>query len=202
MPRTEPPATSGRPRKARERVLESAYELFSREGVRAVGVDAVVTHAGVARMSLYRNFASKDDLVLAFLGQREERWTRGWLQTEVEQRAEAPAERLLAVFTIFDEWFQRPDFEGCSFINVLLETPDPESPVHQATVEQLARIRGFLTGLATAAEIEEPEAFAAQWHILMKGSIIAAGEGDRQAALRARDLGELLLRTRLDAASA
>ena len=71
----------------RERILETAYELFSRHGTRAVGVDRIVAEAGAAKMTLYRNFASKDELIVAFLDAREQRWTRGWLQAEVEARA-------------------------------------------------------------------------------------------------------------------
>jgi AcrR family transcriptional regulator len=178
---------------ARERVLTAAYELFSQQGVRAVGIEAVVRRAGVARMSLYRNFASKDALVLEFMRCREARWTKAWLQDEVLRRAEKPADRLLAVFDVFDAWFRREDFEGCSFINVLLETSDEDSPVRQASAEHLATIRAFLQGLAQDAGCRDSDGVARQWHILMKGSIVAAGEGDVDAARRARQLGVLLL---------
>jgi AcrR family transcriptional regulator len=144
-------------------------------------------------MTLYRNFASKDDLILAFLERREERWTRGWLQKTVEGRAATPAQRLLAIFDVFGEWFAREDFEGCSFINVMLELDDPGSPVRRESVRQLSEIRGFIGGLAREAGVREADAFARQWHILMKGCIVAAAEGDRQAAARARELGGLLL---------
>jgi AcrR family transcriptional regulator len=179
---------------ARERILEAAYDLFSRHGVRAVGIDAIVEQSGVARMTLYRHFSSKDALVLAFLELREERWTRDWLQHEVEQRAADPDERLLAIFDVFDTWFQRDDFEGCSFINVLLEISEPAHPLHRASTDHLASIRDFVERLAEAAGIVDPDGFARQWHILMKGSIVAAGEGDHEAARRAKDIGALLLR--------
>jgi AcrR family transcriptional regulator len=182
--------------KARERILEAAYELFSQHGIRAVGIDTIIERSAVARMTLYRHFGSKDALVLAFLQRREERWTRDWLQHEVEQRSTDPAERLLAIFDVFDEWFQQPDFEGCSFINALLETADPADVVHQASRDYLARIRGFVEGLAAEAGLSDPAAFAGQWHILMKGSIVAAGEGDRQAARRAQEVARLLLSQR------
>jgi AcrR family transcriptional regulator len=187
-PQTSPPA--------RERILDAAYDLFSRHGVRAVGIDAIIERSGVARMTLYRHFASKDALVLAFLERREQRWTKDWLQHEVEQRAAAPGDRLLAIFAVFDLWFQRDDFEGCSFINVLLEMAEPGNPVHRASGDQLARIRAWVERLATDADVVDPEGFARQWHILMKGSIVAAGEGDRQAARRAQEIGALLLRER------
>lgn len=179
---------------ARERILAAAYDLFSRHGIRAVGIDAIIERSGVARMTLYRHFASKDALVLAFLERREARWTKDWLQREVEQRTQDPAERLLAIFDVFDEWFQRADFEGCSFINVLLEMSDPANPLHAASREYLARIRAFVARLAAEVGLADPESFARQWHILMKGAIVAAGEGDRQAARRAKELGALLLR--------
>jgi len=184
---------TGSTRAARERILETAYELFSRNGIRAVGVDRVIAESGVAKMTLYRHFGSKDELVLEFLRRREQRWTQEWLQNEVELRTDDPAERLLAIFDVFDVWFRTEDFEGCSFINVLLEIADQSSPVRRATVEHLATIRSFLQGLATAAGVGDPEDFACSWHILMKGSIVAAGEGDRDAALRAQAIGKLLL---------
>jgi AcrR family transcriptional regulator len=177
----------------RDRILEAAYDLFSRAGVRAVGVDTITAEADVAKMTLYRNFASKNDLALAFLALREERWTVGWVQGEVLRRASTPAGRLLTIFEIFSEWFARDDFEGCAFVTSLLEFEDRGDPVRQACVVHLANIRAFVCDLARAAGVEDPERFAAQWHILMKGSIVAAHEGDRDAALKARELGVLLL---------
>jgi len=177
----------------RERVLTTAYHLFSRYGTRAVGVDRIIAESGVAKMTLYRNFASKDDLILAFLDRREELWTRAWLQSEVEQRAATPAGRLLAIFDTFGDWFAVDGFEGCSFINVMLELPEVGHRVRAAAVRHLAEIRAFLSRLAAEAGIADPDAFARQWHILMKGSIVAAAEGDAQAAARARELGALLL---------
>jgi AcrR family transcriptional regulator len=183
----------GNPGSGRERILEAAYDLFSRSGVRAVGVDTITVHADVAKMTLYRNFASKSDLATAFMQLREERWSVGWLQTEVRARAATPGARLLAIFDVFGEWFHRDDFEGCAFVTSLLEFQDRADPVRQACVVHLANIRAFVAGLATEAGVPDPERFAAQWHILMKGSIVAAHEGDREAALKARELGVLLL---------
>ena len=188
-----PPTPPSPPTPVRERILSAAYALFSRHGIRAVGIDAIIRESGVAKMTLYRHFPSKDDLVLAFLGQRETLWTTAWLRAEVERRASKPRDRLLAIFDVFSEWFNVPGFEGCSFINVMLETSDQQSPIRKASVECLARIRGFLQELAAAAGVRDSADFAAKWHILMKGSIVAAAEGDIDAARRARELGALLL---------
>jgi AcrR family transcriptional regulator len=187
-----PPAT---PPAARQRILNSAYELFSRRGIRAVGIDEILARAEVAKATLYRHFASKDELVLAFLERREELWTRDWVEKEARRRGETPEEQLLAIFDAFDEWFHRDDFEGCSFINVLLESADRDHPIGRASALHLANIRSLLTSLAAEAGLREPETFAHAWHILMKGSIVAAAEGDQDAARRAKSMGRALIET-------
>src|SRR5258707_2420521 len=108
------------PDSGRERVSQAAYELFSREGTWAVGVDAVIARAGTAKMTLYRNFPSKDDLIIDFLRRREQLWTREWLEAESRRRGETPQEQLLAIFDVFSEWFSQPGFEGCSFLTTMI----------------------------------------------------------------------------------
>ena len=181
------------PTPARERILESAYELFSRRGIRGVGIDEVIERAAVAKATLYRHFASKDELVIAFLQRREQVWTRGRVEAGARERGATPEEQLLAIFDVFDDWFREEAFDGCSFINVLLETADLEHPVGEASAAHLETIRGILRVLAEEAGLRDPEGFALKWHILMKGSIVSAGEGDVDAAKRAQEIGRLLL---------
>jgi AcrR family transcriptional regulator len=177
---------------ARRRILDTSYELFSRRGVRAVGIDEVIERAGVAKATLYRHFSSKDALVLAFLDLREQRWTRDFVEAEAISRGATPEERLLAIFDVFDEWFHRDDFEACSFINVLVEV-GPGHTAGGASIEHLERIRALVRRFAEEAGLRDPESFARSWHILMKGSIIAATEGDCQAARRAKSMARLLI---------
>jgi AcrR family transcriptional regulator len=177
-----------------ERIRRAAYELFSTRGVKDVGVDAVIAHAGTAKMTLYRTFPSKDELILDFLRRREKLWTEEWLQHESRLRGERPQDQMLAIFDLFSEWFARPDFEGCAFLTTMMEVGDREHPVFRASVQHLANIRGYLRGLAEAAGVSDPERVARQWHVLMKGSIMAAHEGDSDAAAAAREMGVLLLR--------
>jgi len=188
-----PERRDGEPARARERILDTAYELFSKRGIRAVGTEEVLAKAGVAKSTLYRHFASKEELVLAFLQRREQLWTREFVLSEARNRRSTPRERLLAIFDVFDEWFHRDDFEGCSFINVLLEMGDLDSPLGKASAAHLEYIRSAVRTLAEEAGVQESEAFAHSWHILMKGSIVAAGEGDELAGKRARAMGEDLL---------
>jgi AcrR family transcriptional regulator len=177
---------------ARDRILDTSYELFSRRGVRAVGIDELIERAGVAKATLYRHFPSKDDLVVAFLERREQRWTRQWVEAEATRRASDPEEQLLAIFDAFDEWFRSEDFEACSFINVLLEM-GPRHPAGDACIHHLENIRSIVGGLAGEAGLRDPIDFAHSWHILMKGSIIAAAEGDVEAAQRAQSMARRLI---------
>jgi AcrR family transcriptional regulator len=179
--------------RARQRILDSAYELFSRRGIRAVGIDEVIQSAGVAKATLYRHFPSKDHLALAFLQEREQLWTLDWIEAEAGKRGSTPEEQLLAIFDLFDEWFRKDDFESCSFINVLLELNSRTHPVANACVVHLENIRGVLRKLATEARIEDVDGFARTFHILMKGSIVSAAEGDADAAKRAQAVARLVI---------
>jgi AcrR family transcriptional regulator len=177
---------------ARERLLDTAYELFSRRGIRDVGVDELIERAGVAKATLYRYYPSKDALVAAFLERREQRWTKEWVAAEATKRGSTPEERLLAIFDVFGEWFGRKDFEGCSFINVLLEMGS-QHPAGRACITHLETIRTVVRGFAEEAGLRDPEEFALSWHILMKGSIVQAAEGDTKAAQRAQAMARLLI---------
>ena len=176
----------------RERLIGAAYDLFSINGVNQIGIDTILSKSGCAKASLYGNFNSKVDLAIAFLDRREALWTRGWLETEIKRRATNPEARLLANFDTFDGWFRKKSFEGCSFINVLLES-NARSPLHRAAAIHLAKIRSIIHNLAKDAALHEPEKFAQAWHMLMKGSIVAACEGNRNAAKEAKHAARLIL---------
>ena len=178
---------------ARERILTTAYRLFTRRGIRAVGTDEVIAQSGVAKATLYRHFPSKNDLVLAVLQRREELWTLGLVEQQSRLRGDTPEEQLLAIFDVFHDWFQNhEDYDGCSFINVLLEL-GAAHPAGQASIHYLDNIRQILRERAEAACLVDVDDFARSWHILMKGSIITAAEGDLHAAQRAQAMGRALI---------
>ena len=168
-----------------ERLLETAYELFSARGVRDVGVDELVERAGVAKATLYRHFTSKDELILAFLQLREDRWTIGWLAAGVRERAATPEEQLLAVFDLFEEWFRDLEYAGCPFIKILLEM-GAGHPTGAASIEHLETVQDFLTGLAAEAGFQDPRELALSLQLLLCGSIIHAIAGFPGAARRAK----------------
>jgi AcrR family transcriptional regulator len=195
------PSSSRAPPDGRERCLLAAYKLFCRHGVQAIGVDRIVAEAGVAKMTLYRHFRSKDELAIAALEHREKVWTIGWLFTETERLGGTPEERLLAIFDALDEWVRRDDYEGCLFINTMLETRDPTSPVRARAALGVENVFRFIYSLTEEAGIPEPEAFARRWHALLNGGIVLASSGYLDAAVRAREAGAALLEAELGATS-
>ena len=192
MPYRPTERTEARKALTRERIVAAALEQVAEGGYRSAAVQAVAVRADVATGTVYRHFPSKDDLVIAFLERREERWTLAWVEAEAKRRGTTPEEQLLAIFELFDEWFHRDDFEACSFINVLLEM-GPAHPAGQASVRHLASIRSVVGRLAEEAALRDPESFARSLHILMKGSIVSAAEGDAEAAQRAQSMARLLI---------
>lgn len=153
----------------------------------------MIAEAGVAKATLYHHFPSKAALVIAFLELRERRWTREWLEAEAERRAARPEERALAVFDVLDGWFRRPDYEGCSFLNTLLEISDADSPLHIETLRHIAVVRTILARYAEQAGASRPDEAGRQLQILLMGSIVSASGGDVDAARRARPLAAALL---------
>jgi AcrR family transcriptional regulator len=178
---------------ARERLIDTSYELFTRRGIGDVGVDEVVDRAGVAKATLYRHFPSKEDLVLAFLDRRAELWTAEVIDRRPRERAEDPAAQLLALFDVLNDWFhERSDYEACSFVKVLFEM-GAEGRIGQACLAHLDKIRDILRDRAHHAGLRDPAGLAWSLNILVKGSIVCAAEGDRDSARRAKPIAARLI---------
>lgn len=177
--------------KVRDRILDAASESFYRRGIQAVGVDAIISKADVARMSFYRHFKSKEGLVLAFLNQRDEHF-RAWMAEEVERLAPDPRERPLAVFDVLALRFATPDYRGCAFINTMAESANRNDAAYQAAAAHKARFQDYLAQLLREAGLA-PE-HAPDLMLLFDGAVVSAvREGSVEPASRARRLAALLL---------
>ena len=184
----------------RQRVLAAVYPLIIQGGVKGLGWQEIEAASHVSRRDVEHEFGSRDEVVRQCLDLREREWTLGKVQAGARARGTTPEERLLAIFDVFDEWFHRDDYEACTFINVLVEM-GKSHPLGRSSIEHLQTIRGIIATLAAEANLRNPEEFALSWHVLMKGSIINATEGDAEAALRAKDMGrDLIDRFRLASA--
>lgn len=185
-------ATKTPARDARERILAASYDLFVERGVLAVGVNEIISTAGVAKATFYSHFPSKDDLVLAFFEQRQHLFTIGYLTAESQRRGSTPREQLLAIFDIFDEWFHTPGFSGCPFIRALLED-GPANPLGATSLTYLNTFRTSIADAATAMGLVDPDDFAYCWMVLMQGAVVSAVGIDADSGTRIRKLGEHLI---------
>ena len=165
------PATEPRPA-ARERVLEAATRLFLRDGFRAVGVDTIIAEAGVAKMTLYAHFPSKDDLIVAYL-ERANRQFWEWLDG-ASAAVDDPKRKLLAMFDAVGKLANSPQCLGCTFQGTAAEFPDPKHPGHRVALAHKQAVRARLRALAEQAGLREPEDLADQLLLLMDGAWVAA----------------------------
>jgi len=155
---------------ARERLLQTASELFYREGIHAVGVDRIIAEAGVTRATFYRHFPSKEDLVEAYLGV-EDANIRGAFAAAEESGAE-PKELVGLVIDGLADDVSRHHTRGCPFINAAAEYPDPASGVRKAVAEHREWFRSELEHVLEAAEADDPEGAAGQLVLLRDAAMV------------------------------
>jgi AcrR family transcriptional regulator len=175
-----------------ERILDAAYPLITSHGVRGVSLDDVRVGAAVSLAELEASFASMSEIAEACLARREQEWTIDMVESGARKRGTGPEGRVLGVFDVLDDWFRREDYEACLFMNVLLEL-GREHPLGNESVRYLGRVRAMISDLAEEARLERLDEFALSLHLLMKGAIVGAAEGDVDAALRARRMAEDLI---------
>jgi AcrR family transcriptional regulator len=156
----------------RERLMTAA-ELFYKEGIRAVGINRVLEEAQAPIMSLYRIFGSKEGLVEEFLLDKDQR-VRALFEREVERIADTPKERALAMFDVLGQVIGRPDYRGCTFINVAVEMADPQHPFVGIAVSHKAFVREAFAKYLAEAGLRETEPLASQLVMLMNGVFVTA----------------------------
>jgi len=153
----------------RQRILETASEMFYRDGIRAVGIDAVIERSGVAKMSLYRNFPSKDALVTAWLEDRNEFFWRRWDKVEAS-RPDDPRGQIEAILDMIAESASHRKWRGCPFLNTGTEFPEPDHPARAVILANKHAVRDRLLSLASAAGARDPDLLAQQLQLLIDGA--------------------------------
>jgi AcrR family transcriptional regulator len=173
-------------------ILDVTEKLIYKSGIAATGMDLLVKTAGVSRKSIYRYFANKDDLIVAALQRRDERWMH-WFRSEVD-KAPNPEARLLNLFTVLKGWFASEGFRGCAFINTSGETGDPQNPVRLVAREHKQKLLDYVSGLCKEHGVQDPQAQARQLLILIDGAItVALVMSDQSAADTAQCMARKLL---------
>jgi AcrR family transcriptional regulator len=158
---------------AQQNLLRAASELFYREGVRSVGVDAVVERAGVNKMSLYRQFSSKDELVMAYLEQKDEQFF-GYVEKSFAKHPGEPARQLQQYFDDLAVRASVDDYRGCPFVNVSVEFSDTTHPARQFVFRNKRRLMARLLELSTSAGADDPQALADGLGLLIEGVYAAS----------------------------
>ncbi|TPJ51739.1 TetR/AcrR family transcriptional regulator [Mesorhizobium sp. B2-7-1] len=167
----------------RQHIVETAYRLFKRVGFHATGIDRIIAGADVAKMTMYRHFPSKDDLMVEVLAYRAARFDRQ-LDRLAEQAA-TPAQKIGTIFDWYGRWFESADFHGCLFAHALAEFGDPAHPVFQVAVRQKnglrQRMRLILEEMMSA---DDADSVSAILLMLIEGATLMARMGQPGAAIR------------------
>jgi AcrR family transcriptional regulator len=182
----------------REKILATAEQLIYQNGIQATGMDLLVKTSGVARKSIYRYFATKDEVAAAALNARDVRWM-DWFRAESDQARDAQA-RILNMFTVLKRWFESDGFRGCAFINTAGEVGDPQDPIRLIAKLHKQKLLAYTFELCEQLDIADPEPVAKQLLILMEGAItVARVMGDYSGADSAQAVARLILEKRLAA---
>lgn len=158
---------------ARKRILETADRLFYQHGIRAVGIDRIIAEAEVAKMSLYKYFPSKDDLILAALQYREEN-VLATISSAMERHSKRGQPKLRAFFAALKDWISSPGFRGCAFQNAAVELADPNHAGSKFAQDHKRRFSEFLMGLVAESIGKSAKKVAPAVGLLVEGAIVTA----------------------------
>ena len=160
----------------RDELVQKALQAFYRNGFHATGMDMLVAETGISKTSMYKHFRTKEDLILAVLRLRDERF-RNWLYRRMEDLADTPRERLIAMFDALAEWFGEPGYKGCMFIKASSEYQDVGHPIHKQSADHKRMLESHMTELAERAGLSDPGVVARQLLLLKEGAIVTAHLG-------------------------
>lgn len=164
----------------RERILLTAHDLFYRDGLRATGIDRIIAESGVAKLTFYRCFASKDELIRTFLDYRHERWM-AWFVDALGRHGAAAGGGLAPLVPALGEWFADPLFRGCAFINAIAEVGGSQPGIAQIVQSHKQDMQQVIAGLLPAGAAQQAVAGAAA--LAVDGAIVRAQMEGGEAAL-------------------
>ena len=156
----------------KDKVFQTAARLFYQNGYRATGVDTIAAESGIGKMTLYRHYPSKADLIVAYLKDSDELFWSNFEQ--IVKDASTPRDKLLAFFESLQEYVTTPACYGCPFLNVATEYPEIDYSGHQVALQHKQRVRSKFRQLAGEAGAREPEVLADQLFLLMDGAYMAS----------------------------
>ncbi len=184
----------------RQRLIDTAFELFSLHGFHAVGLDAILAAVHVTKTTFYNHFESKDHLIREVIRYRDT-WELDLMRRLLrEHGGPTPAGQLAAVCRALDGWFTSAEFKGCIFITAAAEFPSPHDPVHRAAGEHQLALRSLIRDLAVRANAADPDELADQILVLVEGAIIVRHViGKTDAAVTGDTMLRILIQKHLPA---
>jgi AcrR family transcriptional regulator len=176
----------------KDKVFKTASRLFYQHGYRAIGVDTLAAESGIGKMTLYRHYPSKDDLIVAYLRDSDDVFWNSFEQ--ITRDAPGAREKLLAFFQSLQEYVKTPACYGCPFLNVATEYPEAEYPGHQVALEHKQSVRARFRQLAQEAGATRPDVLADQLFLLMDGAYMAARMfGTKNPAAHLAEAAQILI---------
>lgn len=175
---------------ARQRILDTADRLFYSDGLRATGIDRIIAESGVAKMSFYRHFPAKRDLIVAFLEHRRETWIE-WFRSEVESRLSRRGAGLEVIADALDAWFAQDDFRGCTFANTVAEGAHNEAPIAEVVADHRNDLETYIAELAHRLNLAKSGQVVEAVMVVLEGSVVRAQMTGRYGD---PGIGRLLLR--------
>lgn len=179
----------------RERILNVASDLFTSQGINATSVDTIVDKAGIAKVTLYKYFKSKEQLILEYLREYDGKlWAR--LSAVTARKEDSPRNRLSALVDAALDWIAEPEFKGFAFINASVEFPQEENLVHQTSLAFAGTLRNAMTEIAREAGIKQAESLAMQLSLIIEGTAIAERTQRNAGAIdNAKEMAKVLIQT-------
>jgi AcrR family transcriptional regulator len=181
----------------KDKVFQTASRLFYQNGYRAIGVDTIAAESGIGKMTLYRHYPSKDDLIVAYLKDSDELFWNNFEQ--ITENASTPREKLLVFFQSLQEYVTTPECYGCPFLNLATEYPETDYPGHQVALEHKHTVRARFRQLAREAGAKKPDALADQLFLLMDGAYMASRMfGPKNPAVHLAEAARILIESAIE----
>jgi AcrR family transcriptional regulator len=156
----------------KDKILEVSTDLFQTRGINSTGVDTIVAVAGTTKMTLYKYFRTKEDLILEVLKKNQSDF-QSWLNEKLDSNSKKPVDKIQLLFDYIEEWISSPSFLGMGFIKASAEFPNEENPIHKLSSQQSKEFRQFIAKLATEANIKDADGLALQLSLLFEGAVQA-----------------------------
>lgn len=181
----------------KDKVFQTASRMFYRHGYRAIGVDTLAAESGIGKMTLYRHYPTKDDLIVAYLKDSNDLFWRNF--EESTKDAPSAHEKLLAFFDGLQEYVTTPTCYGCPFLNVATEYPETNYAGHQVAIEHKQSVRAKFRQLAKEAGAKRPDILADQLFLLMDGAYMASRMfGAKNPAMHLAEAARTLIEAALE----